>query len=104
MTLAILMICLLYFLPWVVAAARRHHNSAAVLALNFLLGWTVVGWIVAFVWACTATRPREVASAAPAVPPSSAARFCTKCGSPSSTDARFCARCGAAAAPEPKVA
>lgn len=43
-----------YFLPSVIAFSRKHHNRAAILGLNFLLGWTVLGWIGSFVWALTA--------------------------------------------------
>lgn len=45
-----------YFLPTIIAAARGHHNGGAVFALNLLLGWTVLGWIAALVWAVTAVR------------------------------------------------
>lgn len=45
-----------YFLPWIIAASRHHHQSAAIFMLTLLLGWTVLGWIVAMVWACTAVR------------------------------------------------
>ena len=41
-----------YFLPWAIAATRGKSNSAAVGLINFLLGWTFVGWIVALVMAC----------------------------------------------------
>jgi hypothetical protein len=27
------------------------HNAGAIFALNLLLGWTLVGWVVALVWA-----------------------------------------------------
>jgi len=43
-----------YMLPWAIAATRGKSNSWAVGLVNFLLGWTVVGWIVALVMACTA--------------------------------------------------
>lgn len=36
-----------YMAPWMVAAARGKSNHMAVFWLNLLLGWTVVGWIVA---------------------------------------------------------
>ena len=49
----LLLIAALYFLPAIVARRRRHHNTAAITALNLLAGWTAVGWVVAFVWACT---------------------------------------------------
>lgn len=42
-----------YFVPTVVALIRSHHNLGAIIALNVLLGWTVVGWIAAFVWSLT---------------------------------------------------
>jgi Superinfection immunity protein len=40
-----------YFLPTIVAFARSKRDTAAILLLNFLLGWTVIGWVVALVWA-----------------------------------------------------
>jgi TM2 domain-containing membrane protein YozV len=40
----------LYFLPTIVAA-HRGHGVAGVLLLNFLVGWTGIGWIVLMVWA-----------------------------------------------------
>lgn len=48
----------LYFLPTFVVAARQHHNGGAILALNLLLGWTLLGWVAALVWSLTAvSRP-----------------------------------------------
>ena len=44
----------LYFLPYIVARNRKHKNAEAIGMLNFLLGWTAIGWIVAIIWACTA--------------------------------------------------
>jgi hypothetical protein len=40
-----------YFLPAIVG--RRKRNAGAIFVLNLLLGWTIIGWIVALVWACT---------------------------------------------------
>lgn len=44
----------LYFLPSIFA--WRKENFAAILMLNILLGWTFIGWVVAFVWALTKDR------------------------------------------------
>jgi hypothetical protein len=45
----------LYFLPAIVAAARHTHNSTAILLVNIFLGWTIIGWFVAFLMAiCSA--------------------------------------------------
>ena len=40
-----------YFMPWIVARFRDHDNATAIAVLNFFLGWTALGWIVALVWA-----------------------------------------------------
>ncbi|MDF1605050.1 superinfection immunity protein [Nocardioides sp. YIM 152315] len=42
-----------YMLPWAIAATRGKSNSWAVGLVNFLLGWTFVGWVVALVMACS---------------------------------------------------
>jgi hypothetical protein len=41
----------MYFLPSIIALARSKRDIVAILLLNFFLGWTLVGWIVALVWA-----------------------------------------------------
>jgi hypothetical protein len=41
----------MYWLPTIVASRRHHINAGAIGVLNFLLGWTVLGWVVAMVWA-----------------------------------------------------
>jgi hypothetical protein len=41
----------LYLLPSALALARQHRNRDAVIALNVLAGWTIVGWVIALVWA-----------------------------------------------------
>lgn len=43
--------CVLYILPSVIAHRKSKRNAAAITALNLLLGWTVVGWVVSLVWA-----------------------------------------------------
>lgn len=43
---------LAYLLPWAIAATRGKSNSAAIGLLNFLLGWTFIGWVASLVMAC----------------------------------------------------
>lgn len=45
-----------YFLPWAVAATRGKSNSGGIGLLTLFLGWTLVGWVVALVMACSAHR------------------------------------------------
>ena len=51
-------ITLAYMLPWAIAATRGKSNSVAIALVNFLLGWTFVGWVIALVMACTAHKQR----------------------------------------------
>lgn len=46
----------IYFLPGIVAHIRAHHQENAIVLLNLLLGWTLLGWVIALVWAATAVR------------------------------------------------
>ncbi len=43
----------LYVLPSIIAGYRHKKNVNAIGVLNLLLGWTVIGWIVALIWALT---------------------------------------------------
>ena len=52
----LVMLVLLYFAPSIIAFHRMHHKRRAIQGLNKLLGWSVLGWIVAFGWALTAVR------------------------------------------------
>jgi hypothetical protein len=44
---------LIYFIPSFMAGSRHKTNSVAITMLNLFLGWTLVGWVIALVWACT---------------------------------------------------
>ena len=41
----------MYFLPSIIAFARSKRDTIAITILNFFLGWTMIGWVVALVWA-----------------------------------------------------
>jgi hypothetical protein len=45
-----------YFLPAIVALVRERHDKISIFLLNFLLGWTLIGWVVALIWACKSER------------------------------------------------
>ena len=42
-----------YWVPTLAANSNRHRNRVAIGLLNLFLGWTVIGWVVALVWADT---------------------------------------------------
>jgi hypothetical protein len=49
----LLLVCwIVYFIPAIIAGYRHKKQAAAILVLNFLLGWTILGWVGSLVWAC----------------------------------------------------
>jgi len=52
------LLLMLYFLPMFIAAKRHHKNSLVISWMNFLLGWTILGWLVCFFWSLTANTEK----------------------------------------------
>jgi Superinfection immunity protein len=50
----------MYFLPSIIALARSKRDITGIVLLNFFLGWTMIGWIVALVWAVKTDVPQVV--------------------------------------------
>ena len=50
-TITFLVLILMYFLPTIVAFMRQQYNTTSIFILNLFLGWSVIGWVVALVWA-----------------------------------------------------
>lgn len=46
-------ICLLYFLPTVIAYKKGHKQTTPIFTINLVLGFTLIGWFVALIWALT---------------------------------------------------
>ncbi|MFY9753022.1 MAG: superinfection immunity protein [Candidatus Acidiferrales bacterium] len=100
----------LYFLPTFVG--RNRHDATGIFLVNFVLGWTVIGWVAAMIWACTPDMRvpvMAVAGHAYAYPQSYAgpgpgaytcasaksnAHFCSQCGAATQSGARYCTYCG----------
>ncbi len=40
----------IYFFPSIVAIINKKKNASAIFILNFFLGWTFIGWVIALVW------------------------------------------------------
>src|SRR5258708_4503297 len=54
-------------LPTLVAVRTRKRNVRAIFGVNLLLGWTLVGWVIALVWAFAFERAESVSGAEPPV-------------------------------------
>jgi hypothetical protein len=79
---------LLYFLPAIIG--RHKHDAMGIFIVNLLFGWTVIGWIIALIWACTAEPAHPMRYVAVPV----GARFCCNCGTGIYPGAHFCTSCG----------
>jgi hypothetical protein len=48
--------CVVYVIPSVVAFRRNHPNRWVIFAINMAFGATIIGWIIALVWAMQAVH------------------------------------------------
>ena len=78
---------LLYFLPTLIG--RHKADAMGIFIVNLLFGWTVIGWVIALIWACAAERYVPVRFV-----PVTSGRLCCQCGVLSPYGAHFCAACG----------
>lgn len=51
----------LYMLPTLIAFAREHRRRVDVAVLNILFGWTLIGWVLVFLWAALARPAAQTA-------------------------------------------
>jgi hypothetical protein len=82
----------LYFLPTMIGLRKR--NAGAIFALNLLLGWTLIGWIVALVWALTVEDAPNAIVVQPLNPQALSAWTCSICHVPINRNDTFCHGCG----------
>jgi hypothetical protein len=48
------------FIPYRVARDRGHPNTTPIFIICLFFGWTLVGWVIALVWATVALPPPTV--------------------------------------------
>ncbi len=90
--LAILLLVIMvavYFAPYLHAKSKGHKDTTAIGMLNLFLGWTLIGWVAALVWANT--KPAQSAVQVPTT-----SRACLKCGAINAADSAYCSSCGTA--------
>ena len=51
---------LMYFLPSITALIKSKRDLLAIFLLNLFLGWSVIGWFVALIWAAKSDVPAVV--------------------------------------------
>nr|MBQ0091607.1 superinfection immunity protein [Candidatus Enterousia merdequi] len=57
--IVILFLTFIYFIPTFVACSRHHINALAIFILNLFLGCTIVGWVIALIWAVYKQEPEK---------------------------------------------
>jgi len=87
---AVVVGAIIYFAPSMIG--DRKANRWAIFVLNLLLGWTVLGWIGALVWALCAEPSEKPVLSHTTNPVMSHKAFCGHCGNPVAT--AFCGNCG----------
>ncbi len=56
----LMLIAIIYMLPTLIAYARDIPPRQTVTVLNIILGWTLIVWLILFLWAMSAeTAPEE---------------------------------------------
>jgi len=86
--LTLLFLTFLYFLPAIIGRDKR--DASGIFLLNLFLGWTLIGWFIALIWARAAERYVPVRL----IPVSAGGRFCCQCGSIACHGAHYCTACG----------
>jgi len=91
--IAILVIILMivYLLPTFVGLKKR--NALSIFVLNLFLGWSLVGWVVALVWATAKEESLEAGQL----------KKCPKCAEEVKVEAQICRFCGFDFTPKPII-
>ena len=71
----------LYFLPSIIGFKKKNHLS--ILLLNIFLGWSIIGWVVALVWAAAGEESIEGGQL----------KKCPQCAEEIKIEARICRFC-----------
>lgn len=90
---SLIVIACLYFIPYGLAKSRQHPSTTGIGLLNLLLGWTLVGWLVALIWA--ASGPRGNTGPTP-----DTHIKCPDCAELIKKEAKVCKHCGCKLVPQ----
>ena len=56
--LAGMVLLIIYLLPAINGYSKKHGSRAMILVVNVLLGWTLIGWVIALAWSAGGENAR----------------------------------------------
>ena len=83
-----------YFLLALNAYGREHHNKGAILLLNLVLGWTILGWVAALIWSATSVQAPSTELIVSNDKEGGEAKQCPYCAESIKKAAKICRYCG----------
>lgn len=89
-----LVLLLVYFIPAINAYSKAHRSRAMILVVNLLLGWTLLGWLIALAWSAGSARDD------PAAPTAETHVKCPDCAELVRREAKICKHCGCRLVPQ----
>jgi hypothetical protein len=88
-----IILVIFYFAPLLVARSRKHKSYHAIALVNVFLGWTVIGWLWAAIWAHTGNTSEGE-------PTPDTHVKCPDCAELVKREAKVCKHCGCKLVPQ----
>lgn len=85
---------IIYFIPAINGYSKNHRSRALILVVNLLLGWTLIGWVVALAWSAGNAKDD------PATPSPETHVRCPDCAEFVLKKAKVCKHCRCALVPQ----
>ena len=87
-----IVVAIIYMFPTAIAYQRGHQSQGGIAALNILLGWSLVGWVIALIWSCSAvSKPARSSPSFDRADPDTICPYCRAGVDPQAKKCKHCA-------------